>query len=229
MGKTVGNCFTCGKKVLGLTGQDVHLDPDVLRWRGAPAVVLSEILADGAYGNCHVVCFRQLDPDRRGFWREWTLRGHSSAVKVNESTYVSVPPPRMNKKLRLADDVIVITTECVVYPLRREQINAAVEVTGGHLLPVQGELHLDLEAIGDSAQKEGIRRLAREPAASSLEALLGLLDIKDRLARPEAVEKGTAHPLGVDHGKARFRAEYRVFAAEGLVEWCRARGRPRSK
>lgn len=221
------DCFICGKKVLGLTGQDVHLDPDALRWRGAPAVVLSEIVAGGAFGACHIVCFRQIDRARRDFWREWTLRGYRSAVQVSESAYVSVPPPGVNKRLRLAGEVIVITTDCVVYPLRREQVGAAIEVKGGHLLPVQGELQLDVEAMGDPARKEGIRRLARETAAP-LGSLLGLLDVTDRLASPEAAEKSTLHSLGVDHGKARFRAEYWVFAAEGLVEWCLARGRPRS-
>jgi hypothetical protein len=218
------DCFICGKHVLGLTGQDVQLDPDTIRWRGAPALLVNEILADEDYGDCHVVCFRQLG--RREFWKEWCLRGYPAAVEVDEHTYVSAPPLAAAKKMRLPDEVIVITTDCVVYALRHPQIEAAVPGKAGHLLPVEGEILLDLEALASPHDKE-LRRLARGPDPAPLGSLLGLLDLADRLVSPEAVENGVLHPLGVDHGRARFRAEYSVLAGEGLVKWCREASRPR--
>lgn len=218
------DCFICGKSVLGLTGQDVHLDPDAIRWRGAPALLVNEIIADEEYGDCHVVCFRQLG--RRELWREWLLRGYPAAVQVDERTYVSAPPPGASKKMRLPDEVILITTDCVVVPLRHPQIEAAAPAKGGYLLPVEGEILLDLEALASPRDKE-IRRLARGPGPAPLGSLLGLYDLADRLVCPEAVENGVLHPLGVDHGRARFRAEYTIWVGEALLKWCREASRPR--
>jgi hypothetical protein len=217
-------CYVCNRPVIGLLGQDVVLDAEMLMWRKAPQQAINEIIDSRADGPVHVTCFRS--SDRRAFWFSWLQAGYADLHPIDENTFVFIPRIGATRASAKSEDYVnVLTTDCVSFRLVRSQINSATTTDGGYLVPTQSKIGFDLRDVEPGLAKS-LRRLANRPG--SIVELLDLLDVRDRLVRLDSVVEATLGPIEATSDYVRFLADYSIFAPEALFAYCDSIGRPRA-
>jgi len=180
-------CFICGSTVLGLAGQDTKLDTFLLR----PGEQDDEVLANDAYGPCHLSCL--IGSRWASFWAERTVQNLTFVRKLgalHRSDDLNV------FRNRAIAETVAIRSNGWMASFADDALKTAEEVPEGLLVSVSTPAMLDVAA--DPALHEEIAAALAANRSFPLFEYVSRLGLADRLWFPDAIRRGRIDPGTAD-------------------------------